>query len=60
MPISILLVRQIREMVRTLRLFIVASSLFYLGLHSSASGDNTYFIDAHSQVDDEVELNTIE
>jgi len=47
------------KIVRALQSLVAVSSLFFLGLHSSALSDNTYFIDAHSQVDDEVELNTI-
>ncbi len=46
-------------MVGKIRLLVAASSLFYLGLDSPALGDNTYFIDAHSQVDDRVEIDTI-
>ena len=46
-------------MVGKLHLLMAASSLFYLALHSPAFGDVTYFIDAHSQVDDQVEIDTI-
>ena len=53
------MVKQMRKIVRALQSLVAASSLFFLGLHSPALGDNTYFIDAHSQVDDEVELNAI-
>ena len=57
--IGAVLVKQMRKSVRALQSLVAASSLFFLGLHSAALGGDTYFIDAHSQVDDEVELNTI-